>query len=77
MTLITQFATINLYNFKHYRLALIRARRGILQKLDAILKILNALHNIKYRDLRSRVPLSHDTVKFLYREVPPERSGLR
>ncbi|XP_072041222.1 uncharacterized protein [Amphiura filiformis] len=59
------------------RLSFNRNRRAVIQKLDAIYKVMNALHNMKSRDLKTRVPLPHEAVKYLYREVPvAERGGI-
>ncbi|XP_071854578.1 uncharacterized protein [Apostichopus japonicus] len=46
-----------------------RSKRLMLERLKMIQMILNALHNMKSRDLRSRVPLSTEVVKHLYRDV--------
>ncbi|KAJ8020627.1 hypothetical protein HOLleu_40265 [Holothuria leucospilota] len=46
-----------------------RSRRLMVEKLRTIQMVLNALHNIKSRDLRSRVPLSVETVKVLFKDV--------
>ncbi|XP_033640880.1 uncharacterized protein LOC117301103 [Asterias rubens] len=55
------------------RLNFLRNYKAITEKLQAVHRVLNALHNMKTKDLRSRVPLSHEMVKFLYRHVPYER----
>ncbi|XP_022110287.1 uncharacterized protein LOC110989897, partial [Acanthaster planci] len=55
------------------RLNSLRNHRGLAEKLKAIHRLLNALHNMKSKDLRTRVPLSHEMVRFLYRHVPYER----
>ena len=61
----------------HYRLNFIRNYKAIEEKLRAIHRLMNALHNMKTKDLRTRVPLSHEMVKFLYRHVPYERPAFR
>nr|XP_054772773.1 uncharacterized protein LOC129280446 [Lytechinus pictus] len=58
------------------RRAFERKRNLWLGKVRSILKIINALHNIKTRDLKSRVPLSHDQVKHMYRDVVWEKPAI-
>ncbi|XP_038051356.1 uncharacterized protein LOC119724397 [Patiria miniata] len=55
------------------RLNFLRNHKAVAERLKAIHRVLNALHNMKSKDLRTRVPLSHEMVKFLYRHVPYER----
>ncbi|XP_070534244.1 uncharacterized protein [Ptychodera flava] len=45
------------------KMSFYRSRKMLLRKLEAIHTLLCCMHNVKSRDLRSRVPLSHDTVK--------------
>ncbi|XP_072175934.1 uncharacterized protein [Diadema setosum] len=53
-----------------------RKRHLWLGKAQCVMKLLNALHNIKSRDLRSRVPMSHEQVKHLYRDVIWEKPAI-
>ncbi|XP_033117420.1 uncharacterized protein LOC117117273 [Anneissia japonica] len=51
------------------KLACERKKKAELDRLQCIIMVLNALHNMRTRDIRSRVPLSHETVKLLFRDV--------
>ncbi|XP_071956751.1 uncharacterized protein [Antedon mediterranea] len=51
------------------RLVSQRKKKAELNRIRCIIMVLNALHNMKTRDIRSRVPLSHETVNFLFRDV--------